>query len=340
MNHEDTIYVAGHTGMVGSAIVRALRQRGYANIIGRTIEELDLTRQADVERYLEAERPAYVFLAAARVGGIHANNTYRAEFIYQNLQIQSNIIHASHGIGVRKLLFLGSSCIYPKMAPQPIREEYLLTGELEPTNEPYALAKIAGLKMCESYNRQYGTNYISAMPTNMYGPNDNYNLRSSHVLPALIRKFHLAKLRRDGTSGDIEHDLRVFRDEYEGSPDAYLDVLGIRAESVEVWGTGTPRREFLHVDDCAAALVFLMEHYDETPFVNIGCGEDISIRELAELVREIVGFRGDINFNPAYPDGTPQKLLDVSRLNALGWSPSISLREGIASAYASYLARG
>jgi GDP-L-fucose synthase len=339
MEFKNKIYVAGHTGMVGSAIVRALRDRGYTNIVGRTLEELDLTRQAEVEQYLDQERPVGVFLAAAKVGGIHANNTLRGEFIYQNLQIQNNVIHGAYRAGVRKLLFLGSSCIYPKLAPQPIREEYLLTSALEETNEPYAIAKIAGLKLCESYNRQYGTNFISAMPTNLYGPNDNFNLRSGHVLPALIRKFHLAKLLREESRESVERDLRAFDDDFEDSPEAYLTTLGIRSDSVEVWGTGAPRREFLHVDDCAAALVFLMERYDETSFVNIGCGEDVSIGELAALVRSIVGFTGDIRFNPAYPDGTPQKLLDVTRLRALGWAPSVSLKDGIASAYEAYKRR-
>ena len=339
MHHNSKIYVAGHTGMVGSAIERALKSKGHTNIIGRTIEDLDLTRQADVEHYFEIEKPEYVFMAAAKVGGIHANNTLRAEFIYQNIQIQNNVIHAAYQGGVKKLLFLGSSCIYPKLSPQPIREEYLLTSELEQTNEPYAIAKIAGLKMCESYNRQYGTNFISAMPTNMYGPNDNFSLRSSHVLPALLRKFHLAKLLKEGNRTQVEHDMHVFRDEITDGPTEYLASLGIHPDHVEVWGTGTPRREFLHVDDCASALVFLMERYDETPFVNIGCGEDVSILELAEMVKDIVGFAGELRFNPDYPDGTPRKLLDVSRLLSLGWSPSIPLRDGIASAYQAYLVR-
>ncbi|MDH7515020.1 MAG: GDP-L-fucose synthase [Bacteroidota bacterium] len=330
------IYVAGHRGMVGSAIVRALQREGFHDIVTRELAELDLTRQSDVEAFFEAERPAYVFLAAARVGGIRANDVYRAEFIYQNLQIQNNVIHTSWRSGVRKLLFLGSSCIYPKHAPQPMREEYLLTGPLEPTNEPYAIAKIAGLKMCESYNRQYGTHFISAMPTNLYGPNDNFDLAGSHVLPALIRKFHLGRLLSEGKDDLAAEDLGMA-----GAPlsavRARLAEYGIRHDRVEVWGTGAPRREFLHVDDLAAALLFLMDRYDETEHINVGWGEDITIRELAETVRDVVGFEGDIVFNPAFPDGTPRKLLDISRLSALGWHPTIPLREGIRTTYRWYL---
>ena len=333
MTPTDSIYIAGHTGMVGSAIRRRLEHNGYTNLVFRDLHELDLTRQADVERFFESERPRYVFLAAARVGGIQANNTLRGEFLYQNLQIQNNVIHAAWRCGVSKLLFLGSSCIYPKLAPQPIREEDLLSSALEETNEPYAIAKIAGLKMCESYNRQYGSNFIAAMPTNLYGPNDNFDLRASHVLPALIRKFHLALLLAEGDDEGAAANLGAI------SPQAAREALaasGVYADRVEVWGTGTPRREFLHVDDCAAALVHLMETYDETPFVNIGCGRDISIGELAALVREVVGFTGGVVFNADYPDGTPRKLLDVSRLSGLGWKASITLRDGIESTYRWY----
>jgi len=297
MEKKSKIYVAGHRGMVGSAIVRRLRKDGYTNLILRTRQELDLLDQQAVQQFYEQERPEYVFLAAAKVGGILANNTYRAQFIYENLQIQNNIIHSAYRYGVKKLLFLGSSCIYPKMAPQPIKEEYLLTGPLEPTNEPYAIAKIAGIKMCEAYNAQYGTNFISTMPTNLYGPHDNFDLETSHVLPALIRKFHEAK---------VHH--RPY---------------------VEIWGTGTPRREFLHVDDLADACVFLMQNYNDSQFVNVGVGEDISIKDLALLIQDIVGYRGELRFDTSKPDGTPRKLLDVSRLHALGWKARIPLRDGI-----------
>lgn len=297
MNNTSNIYVAGHRGMVGSAILRKLEADGCSNLLTRTSTELDLRRQDQVERFFESERPEYVFLAAAKVGGIHANNTYKADFILDNLQIQTNVITAAHRFGVKKLLFLGSSCIYPKMAPQPLKEEYLLTGPLEPTNEPYAIAKIAGMKSCEFLREQYGVDFISMMPTNLYGTNDNFDLKTSHVFPALIRKFHDAK-----ESG---------------------------AESVEIWGTGSPRREFLHVDDCADAAVFLMQNYSEGMTINVGWGEDISIRELAELIQEIVGFEGNIFFNTDYPDGTPRKLLDTSRVNALGWRPKVGLRQGI-----------
>ena len=302
MDKHAKIYVAGHRGMVGSAIVRNLEAKGYTNILVRTHQELDLLDQQAVFELLAAEKPDYLFLAAAKVGGIHANNTYRADFIYQNLVIESNLIHGAHLAGVQRLCFLGSSCIYPRDCPQPIKEEYLLTGPLEPTNEPYAIAKIAGIKLCESYNRQYGRHYVSAMPTNLYGPNDNYDLANSHVLPALLRKAHEAKLR-----GDNE---------------------------LVIWGTGTPRREFLYVDDMADACVFLMENDINDGIFNVGTGTDVTIRELAELVKDAVGFTGDINLDTSKPDGTPQKLLDVSRLKALGWQASISLREGIALAYA------
>jgi GDP-L-fucose synthase len=299
------IYVAGHRGMVGSAIVRALQREGYTNIVTKTRAALDLLNQSAVADFFEHEKPEYVFLAAAKVGGIMANNTYRADFLYENLLIETNIIHSAYRSGVKKLLFLGSSCIYPKMAPQPLKEEYLLSGFLEPTNEPYAIAKIAGIKLCEAYRDQYGCNFISAMPTNMYGPNDNYHPENSHVLPALIRKFHEAKTANQNT--------------------------------VTVWGDGSPLREFLYADDLADALVFLMQHYNEKQFVNVGYGEDISIGELAQMVKETVGFQGDIEFDTSKPNGTPKKLMDSSRLFSLGWKPSVSLKEGIALAYQDFL---
>ncbi|MHB8742013.1 MAG: GDP-L-fucose synthase [Sulfuricaulis sp.] len=308
MNPDSRIYVAGHRGLVGSAITRRLVSGGYSHIIRRTHAELDLTEQRAVNEFFEKETPEYVFLAAAKVGGIQANNTYRADFIHQNLMIESNIIHAAYRHGVKKLMFLGSSCIYPKHAPQPMKEEYLLTGILEPTNEPYAIAKIAGIKMCDAYNRQYGTNFMSAMPTNLYGLGDNYDLKNSHVLPALVRKMHEAKSQ--------------------GTQDAV------------VWGSGTPKREFLYSDDLADAVVFLMEKYnasDVGEFVNIGVGKEITIRELAELIADVVGFRGQLIFDRSKPDGTPRKLLDVSRLHALGWQAKTGFREGITKAYADYL---
>lgn len=306
MRTQDRIFVAGHRGLVGSAIVRRLQSEGYTNLLLRTRSELDLTDGRAVREFFEAERPDYVFLAAARVGGIMANDTYPADFIRDNLAIALNVIDAAWRVRVEKLLFLGSSCIYPKFAPQPMREEHLLTGVLEPTNEPYAVAKIAGIKLCQSYNRQYGTRFISAMPTNLYGPGDNFDLQTSHVLPALIRKFHEAK-----ESG---------------------------APAVTIWGTGSPRREFLHVDDLAEACLFLMRNYDDGEIVNVGVGEDLTIRELAELVQEVVGYSGEIVFDVGKPDGTPRKLLDTGRINALGWRPRISLRDGIAETYRWYLA--
>ncbi|HEY8404168.1 MAG TPA: GDP-L-fucose synthase [Flavobacteriales bacterium] len=301
MEKNARIYVAGHRGMVGSAIVRKLQSNGFDNLILLTSAELDLRNQAAVEAFFQQEKPEYVFLSAAKVGGIHANNVYRAEFLYDNLMIESNIIHSAYKTGVKKLLFLGSSCIYPKMAPQPLKEESLLTGLLESTNEPYAIAKIAGIKLCEAYRDQYGCNFISAMPTNLYGPNDNYDLNNSHVLPALIRKFHTAKIAND--------------------------------PEVEIWGTGSPMREFLHVDDLADACLFLMLNYNEKLFVNVGTGEDLTIKALAEMVKEIVGFNGELKWNTDKPDGTPRKLMDVSRLHALGWKHSINLYEGISSVY-------
>jgi len=301
MNQNDKVYVAGHRGMVGSAITRKLVKEGFGKLVQRTSKELDLRDQAAVHAFFEKERPDHVFLAAARVGGIMANNTYRAEFLYDNLMIQNNIIDAAYRNGVKKLMFLGSSCIYPKLAPQPLNESSLLTGQLEPTNEPYAIAKIAGIKMVDAYRAQYGCNFISAMPTNMYGPNDNYDLNTSHVLPALIRKFHEAKKK--------------------GEP------------SVMLWGTGKPRREFLHADDLADACFFLMQQYNEPGFVNIGTGEDLEIGELALLVKKIVGYEGKIEHDLSKPDGTPRKLMDVSKLNRLGWKASITLEEGIRRVY-------
>lgn len=304
MEKTSKIYIAGHRGMVGSAILRNLEANGYTNIITRTSSELDLRNQQAVFDFFESENPDYVFLAAAKVGGIHANNTYRAEFLYDNLMMESNIIHAAHLSGVKKLMFLGSSCIYPKMAPQPLKEEYLLTGLLEPTNEPYAIAKIAGIKLCEAYRDQYGSNFISVMPTNLYGYNDNYDLNNSHVLPALIRKIHEAKDN--------------------GSP------------AVTVWGTGKPKREFLFADDLAAACVYLMEHYDGRELVNIGTGEDISIKDLAMLIKNVIGYEGELAFDTSKPDGTPRKLMDVSKLHSLGFRHKIELREGIELAYADF----
>lgn len=297
MPRHSKIYVAGHTGLVGSAIVRELHRQGYANILTRNSSELDLTDQSQVASFFHKEKPEYVFLAAAKVGGIKANNDYPADFIYKNLAIELNVIHSSYLAGVKKLLFLGSSCIYPRICPQPIQESSLLTGALEPTNEAYAVAKIAGIKMCEAYNRQYGTKFISCMPTNLYGPNDNFDLTSSHVLPALIRKFSEAKKR-------------------------HLEV-------VEVWGTGKPKREFLHVDDLANATVFLMNYYEDNEIVNVGCGQDITIESLASMIKDSVGFQGNIRFNADYPDGIPQKLLDVSKMQEMGWEASISLADGI-----------
>jgi len=305
MQLNDKIYIAGHRGMVGGAILRRLEILGYKNIVTRSSGELDLRNQADVGNFFATEQPNYVFLAAAKVGGIHANNTYRAEFLYENLMIEANIIHAAWKHGVKKLMFLGSSCIYPKMAPQPLQESSLLTGPLEVTNEPYAIAKIAGIKLCEAYRDQYGCNFISVMPTNLYGIGDNYHPENSHVLPALIRRFHEAK---------------------EGNK-----------PSVTVWGTGTPRREFMFADDLADACVYLMLHYDGKELVNIGTGEDLSIRELAETVKEVVCYEGKLVFDPSKPDGTPRKLMDVSKLHGLGWKHSVELKDGLVQAYADFL---
>lgn len=305
MSKDAKIFVAGHKGMVGSAIVRNLEAKGYTNILTQTRQELDLLDQKAVQAYLKREQPGYIFIAAAKVGGIQANNVYRADFIYQNLMIEANLIHGAHEANIQRLCFLGSSCIYPRDCPQPIKEEYLLTGPLEQTNEPYAIAKIAGIKLCESYNRQYNRQYISAMPTNLYGPNDNYDLNNSHVLPALIRKAHEAKQNNEST--------------------------------LTVWGTGTPRREFLYVDDLAEACVFLMESGYDGSLLNVGTGEDVTIRELAETVKEIVGFKGELVFDTSKPDGTPRKLLDVSRLKALGWHPKTCLWAGVQAAYDDFL---
>ncbi len=301
MDKQSKIYVAGHNGMVGSAIVRKLKAEGFTNILTASSKELNLINQTDVNNWFEANQPDYVFVAAARVGGINANNTYRADFLYENLMIECNVIHASYVQKVKKLLFLGSTCIYPKMAPQPMKESYLLTGVLEETNEPYAIAKIAGIKLCENYRRQYGCNFISAMPTNMYGPNDNYDLNNSHVLPALIRKFHEAKINN--------------------------------VSEVVMWGTGAPFRELLHADDLASALFFLMQNYEGQDFVNCGSGVEITIKNLALLVKEIVGYEGEIVHDETKPDGTPRKLTDVSKIHDLGWHHTINLRDGITSVY-------
>lgn len=307
MNIKDKIYIAGHNGLVGSALLRALRSKGFTNIVYRSSKELDLRDQSAVENFFNEEKPQFVFLAAAKVGGIVANNTYRADFIYDNLMIVSNVVHSAHNNKVTKLLFLGSSCIYPKLATQPIREEYLLTGPLEYTNEPYAIAKIAGIKLCESFRDQYGDNFISVMPTNLFGINDNYHSENSHVLPGLLRRFHEAK----------ENDL----------------------SEVVIWGSGTPRREFLYADDLAEACIFLMENYNEKEIINIGCGEDVSIKELAALVKETTGYKGKLVFDASKPDGTPRKLLDVSKIHRLGWQHTTSLKEGMKIAYEDFLAK-
>ncbi len=305
MEKNDKIYIAGHRGMVGSAILRKLKTEGFTNFVLRTSGELDLREQTAVRDFFAAERPDYVFLAAAKVGGIMANNVYRADFLLENLQIQNNVIESAHRTAVKKLMFLGSSCIYPKLAPQPLREDHLLTGLLEPTNEPYAIAKIAGIKLCEAYRSQYGSNFISVMPTNLYGPNDNYDLNNSHVLPAMIRKFHEAK--------------------EEGRP------------TVALWGTGAPMREFLHADDLADACYFLMQHYDEPELVNVGTGEDLTIKSLAELIQQVVGYEGTIDWNTDKPDGTPRKLMDVNKLHSLGWQHSIDIKAGVEVTYQDFL---
>ena len=349
------IYVAGHRGMVGSAIVRHLRQRGHTNIVTRTHAELDLTNQAAVNAFFAAEKPEQVYLAAAKVGGIHANNTYPAQFIYENLMIQANIIQAAHAHGVQKLLFLGSSCIYPKLAAQPMTEDALLTGKLEATNEPYAVAKIAGIKLCESYNRQYGRDYRSVMPTNLYGPGDNYHLANSHVLPAMIRKFHLAKLAQQGDiagivadeqrHGEIPADIKAMIGLDPAQPVTVDSPISPKT-AVTLWGTGTPYREFLHVDDMAAASVYVME-LDNASYeantqpmqshINVGYGSDITIRQAAETVAAVVGYQGQLAFDSSKPDGTPRKLMDSTRLEKLGWKARIDLPQGLAQAYADYL---
>ncbi|MGE4472870.1 MAG: GDP-L-fucose synthase family protein [Sulfuricurvum sp.] len=345
MEQNSKIYIAGHRGLVGSAIVENLREKGYTNIVVRTHHELDLCDQQAVSAFFSTEKPEYVFLAAAKVGGIIANNTYRGEFIYENLMIQNNVIHQSYLHGVKKLMFLGSTCIYPKNASQPMREEALLTDTLEYTNEPYAIAKIAGIKMCESYNLQYGTNYISVMPTNLYGPNDNFDLEKSHVLPALIRKIHLAKLLYENNVQAVLADLKM------DSPEkalSYLQGFGVSGERVEIWGTGKPMREFLWSEDMADACVFLMENRDfkdtfsatkeiRNTHINIGTGIDISIHDLAYMVREIVGYQGELYFNTDKPDGTMKKLTDVSKLHAMGWKHRVELQQGIEKMYGWYL---
>ena len=365
MKTDSKIYIPGHTGLVGSALLRRLRAGGFSNLVIRTHAEMDLERQHEVEDFFNAEKPEYVFLAAAKVGGIRANNTYPAEFIYSNLAIQTNVLHAAWKSGVRRIVFLGSSCIYPRECLQPMKEEYLLTGPLEATNQPYAVAKIAGVIQCEAYNRQYGTRFLAVMPTNLYGPNDNYDLENSHVLPALIRKFHLAKLAERGDLAGIKRD-----EELHGPiPDDIRTALGLAPDApgltpvttqVLLWGTGDARREFLHVDDLAGACLFLINldrwkfeelcsggaHHSShltpdssLPLINIGCGEDQTIQELASLVAEVIGYGGDVTWDTSKPDGTPMKLLDISRLKSLGWKPKISLAEGIKLTYESFLER-
>ncbi len=356
MEKSAKIYIAGHTGLVGSSLLRGLEAEGYSNLIVSSHSDLDLTKQVEVEYFFQEKRPEYVFLAAAKVGGILANNTYQAEFIHQNLSIQTNVIHEAWKAGVKRLLFLGSSCIYPKECPQPMKEEYLLTGPLEPTNEPYAVAKIAGIKMCQSYNRQYGTRYLSLMPTNLYGPNDNFDLETSHMLPALIRKFHLAKLASQGDWQEIKKNEQ----KYGKIPE---DIkLSIRLTSfasglkpagsnlkpeVLLWGSGNPRRELMHVDDLISACIFISKLSDKvydrlfirnyTPLINIGCGKDLTVKEIAKLVSEIVGYTGNEKWDLSKPDGTKQKLLDISRITELGWQPAIGLKDGIYSVYEWYL---
>jgi len=366
MEKSSKIYVAGHTGLVGSAIWRNLESKGYKNLIGKDFAEMDLRNQAAVEAFFAAEKPEYVILAAAKVGGIMANNTYRGEFIYENLMVQNNVIHQAYINGVKKLLFLGSTCIYPKECPQPMKEEYLLTGPLEPTNEPYAIAKIAGIKLCESYNLQYGTNFISVMPTNLYGPNDNFDLEKSHVLPALLRKIHLGKLLEEGNFKAIAKDVEMVemveeveevgakrRSRYSGIEEV-LQKFGITRHAsrvtVELWGTGTPLREFMWSEDMADACVYLMETYDihrpssdiqhptsDIQHINIGTGKEISIRDLAYLIKKIVGFGGEIVFNPSKPDGTMRKTTDVSKLHSLGWQHKVDIEEGVGRLYDWYL---
>ncbi len=350
MEKDAKIYVAGHKGLAGSAIMLRLRELAYENIVMRTHKELDLTRQVDVEEFFEKENPEYVFLAAAKVGGILANTTYKAEFIYDNIMIGGNVIHSAHRYGVKKLLNLGSSCIYPKLAPQPMKEDYLLTGILEPTNEPYAIAKITAIKLCRYYNDRYRTNFISVMPTNLYGPNDNFNLETAHLLPALIRKFHLARLLKnkdfEGIKRDIHRHLLGFGLETEVNAEDKKSIrhiikrLGITEDSVMLWGSGEPYREFLYVNDLADACMFLMGNYNYKEigeFVNVGTGEEIKIKDLANLIKEIVSFDGKISHDFAKPDGTPRKLLDISRIRKLGWEPKVSLEAGIRQTYRWYV---
>jgi len=340
MNSDAKIFVAGHNGLVGSAIVRKLQAEGFFNLVFSRSAQLDLRTTVAVDEFFESENPEYVFLAAARVGGIHANDSWPADFIRDNLQIQTNVIDAAYRSGVKKLLFLGSSCIYPKMAPQPLKEEYLLTGELEPTNECYAIAKIAGIKMCQAYRKQYGFNAISVMPTNLYGPGDNFDLENSHVLPALMRKFHLAKL---ATTGDVI-SVRVDEKKYGTIPQELLDMFALRRIAngfettnkkprVMLWGSGSPRREFLHVDDLAQATLFLMENYNNPEIINVGVGEDLTIHDLALMVQEIIGFKGKVVWDDSKPDGTPRKLLDVNRINNVGWRYSVPLHKGVRDVY-------
>jgi GDP-L-fucose synthase len=349
MERNSKIYIAGHRGMVGSALQKKLQSEGYQNLVFKTRQELDLRRQRETEEFFEREKPEYVFLAAAKVGGILANNTYKAEFIYDNLAIAINVVHAAYKYGIKKLLNLGSSCIYPKFAPQPLKEEYLLSASLEPTNEPYAIAKIAAIKLCRYYNEQYGTNYISVMPTNLYGPNDNFNLETAHVLPALIRKFHLGKLLEGKKYERIAEDIKKAPLGF--GIDQQLDLnnkksientlcnLGITAEYVVLWGSGEPYREFLYVEDLADACIFVMKEYnyeDIGEFINIGSGEDIKIKDLAEIIKKIVGYKGEIKFDTSKPDGTPRKLLDVSKIKSLGWRPKVELEKGIRLTYEWY----
>jgi len=346
VNKNAKIYVAGHTGLVGSALVRNLKEQGYGNLVFRSLEELDIARQADVEAFFEKEKPEYVFLAAARVGGILANSTYTAQFIYENIMIAANVINSSYKYGVKKLLNMGSSCIYPRLAPQPMKEKYFLTGELEPTNEPYAIAKITAIKLCRYYNQQYGTNFISVMPTNLYGPNDNFNLETAHVLPMLIRKFHLAKLLYEENFEAIKKDIKRYPlgSEYDSEIDLnskksiikILDKIGVNKNYVVIWGTGEPYREFLYVDDLADACVFLMEKYNYKEigeFVNIGCGKDKTISKYAEIIKNVVGFKGEIRNNISKPDGAPRKLLDISKLHKFGWQSKVTIEEGIKKVY-------
>ncbi|NQT22682.1 MAG: GDP-L-fucose synthase [Candidatus Omnitrophica bacterium] len=345
MKIDSKIYIAGHNGFVGSFLLKLLRRKGYKNLIFRTSGELDLRRQSQVEAFFEKEKPEYVFLLAGRVGGIMANNTYKAEFIYDNITIATNVVHASYKYGVKKLLNFGSSCIYPKFAPQPIKEEYLLTDTLEPTNEPYAVAKIAAIKLCRYYNEQYGTNFISVMPTNLYGPCDNFNLETSHVLPALIRKFRLAALLSQKKYADIIRDLTLFGNKIDSldisSLINHLAGFGIKSAFrskavVELWGSGEPYRDFLYVDDFADACLFIMERYDYSDigeFVNVGTGKDIKIRDLAEMIKDVVEFKGQIAWDSSKPDGTPRKVLDISKIKSFGWSPTVNVEEGIAITY-------